>query len=233
MKDVTAFVFARGGSKGVRRKNLRLCGGKSLLARAVGVALDVEEVGRVIVSTEDQEIADAARACGAEVPFMRPAALAEDTAAEWLAWRHAIQAVEQIDGRKLDVFLSVPTTAPLREAEDVRRCLLALRDSDADIAITVTPARRHPSFNMVAIENGLARLVMPPAKAVVRRQQAAPVYDITTVAYAARTEFIMRASGIFEGKVAAAIVPEERAIDIDTELDLEIAEFLLGRRGRG
>ena len=161
---------------------------------------------------------------------MRPAELARDDAPEWLAWRHAIQTMEQRDGRKMDVFLSVPPTSPLREPEDVRQCLLALRNQGADIAITVTPARRHPSFNMVTVENGLARLVMPPAGVVVRRQQASPVYDITTVAYAARPEFILRANGLFEGTVAVAVVPEERALDIDTELDMEIAEFLLSRR---
>jgi CMP-N-acetylneuraminic acid synthetase len=228
--DIVAFIFARGGSKGVPRKNLRPCAGKPLLAHAIAAARQAEGVRRVVVSTEDPEIAQAARAWGAETPFMRPADLARDDAPEWLAWRHAIRTMEQLDGRRPDVFLSVPPTAPLRKPEDIDECLRALQTHDADIAIIVTPARRHPSFNMVTVDSGLARLVMPPAEAVVRRQQASPVYDVTTVAYAARPEFILRANGLFEGKVAVAVVPEERAIDIDTELDLEIADFLLRRR---
>ena len=228
--NIVGFIFARGGSKGVLRKNLSLCAGKPLLAHAITAARQAEGVRRVVVSTEDPEIAEVARTWGAEVPFMRPAELARDDAPEWLAWRHAIRALEEVGGQRLDVFLSVPATAPLRKAEDIDECLRALQTHDADVAITVTPARRHPSFNMVTVENGLARLMMPSGQAVVRRQQVSPAYDVKTVAYAARPEFILRANGLFEGKVAVAIVPEERAIDIDTELDLEIADFLLRRR---
>ena len=184
--NIVGFIFARGGSKGVLRKNLRLCAGKPLLAHAITAARQAEGVRRVVVSTEDPEIAEVARTWGAEVPFMRPAELARDDAPEWLAWRHAIRALEEVGGQRLDVFLSVPATAPLRKAEDIDECLRALQTHDADVAITVTPARRHPSFNMVTVENGLARLMMPSGQAVVRRQQVSPAYDVKTVAYAAR-----------------------------------------------
>jgi N-acylneuraminate cytidylyltransferase len=227
---VVAAVFARGGSKGVPRKNLRLLEGRSLLAHAVEAARATEGVDRVIVSTDDAEIAEEAGRCGAEVPFRRPSELATDEAPEWLAWRHAIRTLEEQDGRRPDILLTVPATAPLRQSVDVEECLRALVGSDADAVITVTPASRNPYFNMVRLEDGnRARLVIESGHGPSRRQDAPAVFDIATVAYAARSAFVLGAEGLFAGHVRAVIVPRERALDIDTELDLSLAEFLLSR----
>jgi N-acylneuraminate cytidylyltransferase len=161
---------------------------------------------------------------------MRPAELATDDSPEWLAWQHAIRTLDAADGRrKVDVLVAVPTTSPLRLAADVDACVDALLAGEADAVITVTPAARSPYFNMVVIEDGFARPVIPPAGPIHRRQDAPELFDMTTIAYAARAGFVVRAQGLFEGKVRAVVVPRERAIDIDTELDLEFAEFLAGR----
>lgn len=226
---VLAAVFARGGSKGVPRKNIRLLAGKPLIAYAIGAALSSRWIDRVIVSTDDQEIAEVARQYGSQVPFIRPAELARDDSPEWLAWQHAIRAMMSAGVPKIDVFVSLPPTSPLRAVEDVDACIQALIESDADLVITVKPAERNPYFNMVILnEAGYARLVMPAGEAVHRRQFAPAMYDMTTVAYAARPEFVLNANSMFEGKVKAVPVPPERALDIDTELDFRIAEFLLG-----
>lgn len=229
---VVAAVFARGGSKGVFRKNVRALGGVPLIGRAITMARAVARVSRVIVSTDDLEIADVARQFGAEVPFMRPFELATDQAPEWLAWRHLVQSVGEGFGQSpSDVLLSVPTTSPLRAVEDLDACLDGLVLSTADIALTVTPAARHPAFNMVTRdEMGLASLAMPLGGALDRRQDAPPMFDITTVAYAAKAAFVLRATSIFEGRVASVVVPAERALDIDTEYDWQIAECLIARR---
>ena len=116
-----AFIFARGGSKGIPRKNLKLLGGKPLLAWSIEMGQSIPEAERVFVSTEDDEIAEVANVFGAEV-IPRPAELAKDTSPEWLAWQHAIQSVQAKYGL-FDRFLSLPTTAPLRIEEDVRKCL--------------------------------------------------------------------------------------------------------------
>ena len=225
---IVGAIFARGGSKGLPRKNLRELAGKPLLAHAIEVARRTPSIQRVIVSTDDAEIADAARQWGAEVPFVRPAELARDESPEWLAWQHAIREMERLDGRRMDALVSVPATSPLRAAEDVEACIQSLLTTDADLVLTVTPSARSPYFNMVTLgEGGLARLVIAPPEAVHRRQDAPPVYDITTVAYAARAEFVLRAEGMFAGRVRAVVVPRERALDIDTEMDLQFAEFLL------
>jgi len=226
---VVAAVFARGGSKGLPRKNLLPLGGKALLVRAIESARSVPSVSRVVVSTDDPEIAAVARSAGAEVPFLRPAELATDSAPEWLAWQHLIRHLVEADGSSaMDVLLSVPTTSPLRSVDDLERCVAVVRDTDADVAVTVRPADRNPYFNMVTLDSdGCAHLVMRTDDAVSQRQSAPPVYDLTTVAYAARPGFVLRSSGLFEGKVRAVIVPAERAIDIDTALDFQVAECLL------
>ena len=223
------FFFAGGVSKGIPRKNLRVFSGKPLIAHAIDVARASRLVDRVVVSTDDPEIAEEARRFGAEVPFLRPKELAQDDTPEWLAWRHAIGAV-RADGGGLDIFLSLPPTSPLRSVEDVDACVSMLLGSDADIVITAMSSDRNPFFNMISLDAaGFAHPVVTPAKPIFRRQDAPIVYDMTTVAYAARPDFILRASGIFEGKVKAVFVPAHRAIDIDSEADFEYAEFLAGR----
>lgn len=223
-----AFIFARGGSKGVPRKNLRLLAGRPLVAHSIEAALACPSVDRVVVSTDDEEIASAARRHGALVPFMRPAELAQDKSPEWLAWRHAISAYEEICGETVGLFVSLPPTSPLRGMDDVEACIAAMRDESADVAITVTPAHRNPYFNMVSLdESGFARIMIAREQGIARRQDAPAAYDITTVAYAARPDFVRQASGIFAGRVKAVVVPIERSLDIDTPFDFRLAELLL------
>jgi N-acylneuraminate cytidylyltransferase len=224
---VVGLIFARGGSKRVLRKNIRLLAGKPLIAYAIETAKASSYIQRVVVSTEDEEIADVARQFGAEVPFMRPPELARDDVTAWASWQHAI--TELAKAREIDVTVVLPPPAPLRATEDVDACIEHLMNSDADAVIAVKAAERNPYFNMVQLdEAGYAHLVMPTDK--LTRQTVPQVYDITAVAFASRPAFVMGAKSLFEGKVRTVTVPAERAVDIDTELDLEFAEFLLARR---
>jgi N,N'-diacetyl-8-epilegionaminate cytidylyltransferase len=188
-------------------------------------------VGAVIVSTDDEEIAATALADGAHVPMLRPAELATDTAPEWLAWRHAVAELAPLVpgcvGFK--TFVAVPATAPLREPADIDRSCEALWSSGADIVISVTPAKSSPYFNMVELVGGRAKLAGGTA-GVTRRQDAPELFDITPVAYATTPAHIGRAEGIFDGEVAAVVVPEERALDIDTPWDLHLADLVLAER---
>ncbi len=185
------------------------------------------------MSTDAPEIADVARAHGADVPFLRPAELARDNSPEWLAWRHALEYLRATYGRYPEAMVSVPPTAPLRVPDDIERCLDEYEKGDADIVVTVSDAHRSPYFNMVRHKaDGTVELVISPTGTVMRRQDAPAVYDMTTVAYVARPEFVMTQPGIFAGRVRAVNVPVERAIDIDTLLDFRIAETLLLERSR-
>lgn len=226
-----AFIFARGGSKGLPGKNIRLLGGKPLIAWSIEHALAVKRIERVIVSTDSEEIAEVARAHGAEVPFMRPAELAGDKSSEWLAWRHALNYLRETMGILPEVMVSIPTTAPLRLVLDIESCLDEYEKGGTDMVITVTDAHRSPYFNMVKSNtDGTVGLVNQPQSAIVRRQDAPAVYDMTTVCYVANPEFVMTHNAIFDGRVKAVHVPTERAIDIDTLLDFQITESLLNIR---
>jgi N-acylneuraminate cytidylyltransferase len=222
------FIFARGGSKGLPGKNIKMLAGMPLIGHAITIARSMPFIETVIVSTDDPLIASVAREFGAEVPFLRPAEFASDTASEWLAWRHAIEWFEKMRG-PFDIFVSLPPTSPFRSVEDVLSCVEALdADCSTDAVITVREAERNPFFNMVVFgEDGYAHPVMSVEKGIVRRQDAPEVYDVTTVAYAVRPGFVKRSSGLFDGAVRTVLVPAERALDIDTPYDFEVAEAIV------
>lgn len=221
-----AFIFARAGSKGVSRKNLRCAGGKPLLAHSICCAKACPSVDRVIVSTEDEEIADVAAHWGADVPFIRPAELARDDAPEWLAWQHAVGSLRNA-GIPLGTFLSIPPTSPLRAVDDIENCLGLFSATACDLVLTATPANRSPYFNMVSIEPDQSARLIASGDRISRRQDTPRSYNITTVAYVARPDYVLEAAGLWDGDVRAQIVPTERSLDIDNEWDLKIADWAL------
>ena len=224
-------ICARGGSKGVPGKNIRVLNGKPLIVHAIEMALRIEEIDRVIVSTDSKEIAKVVETTAADLPFMRPAELASDQSSEWYVWRHAIQYLKDNEGEEYDGVVVVPTVAPLRDIEDVSACIREFEKGEADIVITVTEAHRNPYFNMVCEDdNGCCHLVVPPEGRVIRRQDAPEVYDMTTVAYVVRPDFVMSSDSLFTGRVKSVQIPYERALDIDTEFDFQLAEYLMNKR---
>lgn len=229
--DTVALIFARGGSKGLPGKNIKHLAGKPLIGWAIEHAKAVSRIKRVLVSTDSEEIAAVALEFGAEVPFLRPAELARDDSPEWLAWRHALEYLQKRDGFLPYAMVSVPVTAPLRLPIDIENCLDIYKLGDVDVVVTVTDPHRNPYFNMVKLnEDGTAGLVISPPTGVIRRQDAPAVYDMTTVAYVVRPEFVLTHSSTFAGRVRALHVPIERSIDIDTLLDFEIAELMMKKR---
>ncbi|MEM6160911.1 acylneuraminate cytidylyltransferase family protein [Erwinia sp. P6884] len=224
-----AFIFARGGSKGLPGKNVKYLSGKPLIAWSIIIAQNVSSVDEVFVSTDDNEIARVANEYGATV-INRPAELASDTSPEWLSWRHAIEWVQKERG-EFDIFISLPATSPLRIVDDVNRALKTFVERDADLCIGITPANRSPYFNMVVQDSQKQlRLAIKPVGQVTRRQDAPAVYDITTVVYISKPDFILKSNGIFDGKVVGVEIPKERAVDIDDETDFLLAEVIMERR---
>lgn len=221
-----AFIFARGGSKGLPGKNIKPLAGKPLLQYSIDTALASDLIEQVFVSTDDQAIAQVAIEGGA-ILIERPAELATDQSPEWLSWCHAVEWATEHYG-SFDGFVSLPATSPLRSQEDVEAAILKRQAETADICIAVTPASRSPYFNMVKYnEAGFVELVNQPEGEVSRRQDAPKVFDITTVVYATTPEFVLNNYGLFSGKVASIEVPKARAVDIDDIYDFRLAEAII------
>jgi len=225
--SIVACIFARAGSKGMPNKNIRNFRGKPLISWAVEQALQVRQINEVFVSTDSEEIAEIARIAGANVPFIRPSELATDTSPEWHSWQHFIKFLADENEKLPEVFLSLPSTSPLRSTIDVENCLNEFKKGNADFVVGITPSVRNPYFNMVKKgEDNQVDLVIQQGDKYSRRQDTPEVFDLTTVCYVGKPATILTKNSIFEGKVAGVEIPRERAIDIDTELDFQIAEFL-------
>ncbi|MGB5886575.1 MAG: acylneuraminate cytidylyltransferase family protein [Acinetobacter venetianus] len=221
-----AFIFARGGSKGLPGKNIKPLAGKPLLQYSIDTALASDLIEQVFVSTDDQSIAQVAIEGGA-ILIERPAELATDQSPEWLSWRHAVEWATEHYG-SFDGFISLPATSPLRSQDDVEAAILKRQAKTADICIAVTPASRSPYFNMVKYnEAGFVELVNQPEGEVSRRQDAPKVFDITTVVYATTPEFVLNNYGLFSGHVTSIEVPKARAVDIDDIYDFRLAEAII------
>ena len=213
-------------------KNVLNFSGKPLIAWSIEQALAVKRIDRVIVSTDSEQIAKIALKYGAEVPFIRPADLATDFSPEILAWKHGLKYLKESPGEYPEVFLSIPTTSPLRLSSDIDLCLDEFLIRKPDIVVTVTDPHRNPYFNMLRIDTeGFCRLVIPDQESTARRQDAQEVFDMTTVCYVADPFFIEKCESILEGRVRSIHIPAERAIDIDTLMDFQFAEFIQSKRG--
>lgn len=221
-----AFIFARGGSKGLPGKNIRPLAGKPLIQYSIETAKKCPSIGEVFVSTDDTAIAEIALQAGAVI-IERPAELASDTSPEWLSWRHGIEWVESHYG-EFQNFISLPATSPLRNVSDVEGAISKLKNSLADICISVTPASRSPYFNMIKVlDDQSCELVIKPEGAVTRRQDAPDVFDITTVVYVSTPTFIKNNDSLFSGKVTSVVIPKDRAVDIDDIYDFKLAEAIV------
>ncbi|AQS38853.1 CMP-N-acetylneuraminic acid synthetase [Shewanella psychrophila] len=221
-----AFIFARGGSKGLPGKNIKPLAGKPLLQYSIDTALASPSIDKVFVSTDDSGISKVAVESGA-ILIERPVELATDTSPEWLSWRHSVEWVEEHYG-EFDGFISLPATSPLRGVIDVEAAIEQRMKVDADICISVTPASRSPYFNMIKkTQDGLVELVNKSEADVTRRQDAPEIFDITTVVYASTPQFVLGNYGLFSGKVTSIEVPKARAVDIDDIYDFRLAEAIL------
>jgi CMP-N,N'-diacetyllegionaminic acid synthase len=226
--NIVGAICARGGSKGVPRKNLRPLAGKPLIAHAIQCANACSMLRRVVVSTDDHEIAHIAKEYGAEVPFIRPAHLARDDSSKWPVFQHLVEALEHYDGQRVDVLVDLDAGVPLRKPSDIDECVNQLLSGTADLVATAYEAERNPYFNMVELKaDGFARIVKSPEVPIVCRQAAPTVYSLSPAVYAIRRDTLWKYGHWSEAKLQIYRLPRERAIDIDSELDFRLTEFLM------
>ena len=222
-----ASICARGGSKGVPGKNIRPLLGKPLIAWTIEQALKVPAIERVVVSTDSPEIAAVAEAAGARVPFLRPAELATDSAPKVPVIRHLVDR-ENTSGIAVSRVVDLDPTSPLREVTDIEACLGLLTD-DVDVVITGYGAEKNPYFNMVeALPGGGFGLCKASATAFDRRQDTPAVYAMNASIYVwwERTLDL----GLFGPHTRLHVMPRERSIDIDSEVDFALVELLMKRK---
>ncbi len=218
-----SFIFARGGSKGIKNKNITKINGKPLIFYSISLAKKISGKN-VYVSTDSLSIKRISEKYGASV-IMRPKSISKDKSLEIFAWKHAINYLNQ---RNIffDIFLSLPTTSPLRNLYDIKKAISLLKK--CDLVVTGSVSKRSPWFNMVQVNKDLnVELLVKNKKKITRRQDVPKTYDLTTVAYVAKASYILGAKGIFDGKVKLSEIPVDRALDIDDKFDLKIAKLLM------
>jgi len=230
---VLGIVTARGGSKGVPGKNLRPLLGKPLLQYTAEAALAAQRLTRVILSTEDPQIAEAGRQCGLEVPFKRPIELARDATPHLPVLQDAVRRLEAA-GESYDAILTLQPTNPLRLASDIDGAIALLEKTGADSVISfVDVGEKHPARMKFIDEQG--RVIDPPFAEKMegqRRQELQKLYLRDGSIYLTRRDVLMKQHSLKGRDCRAWIMPEDRACNIDTPLDFYIAEQLLKYHAR-
>jgi CMP-N,N'-diacetyllegionaminic acid synthase len=229
---VLGLINARGGSKGIPGKNWKLLGGRPLIAYAIEAGLNSSRIGRTVVSTDHPEIADIARQAGADVPFMRPAELAEDKTLQIDVIRHAIDTLAQ-QGDDYDAVCVLQPTCPLRSPQDVDGALELMERERADTVITVTDVGGyHPATYYRRKDDGLIEPLMASPGAGVLRQNFEQIWWRNGAVYAIRTEVVCERRSLYGDRVFGYPMPRERSVNIDEPLDWVVAEALLQARVR-
>ncbi|WP_312504881.1 acylneuraminate cytidylyltransferase family protein [Lysinibacillus sp.] len=226
-------ICARGGSKGVKNKNLRELLGKPLIAHSILQAKKSNLFDIITVSSDSDEILKVAKQYGADYTIKRPEELATDTAAKLPVIQHCVEQTEQLSGLKFDTLVDIDATSPLRTVEDLKNAVVMLENhNSASNLITGALARRNPYFNLVEEhDDGYVRLSKSLETSIVRRQDAPKTYDMNASIYIWKREAFFEGQSIFSNNTILYVMPEERSYDIDSELDFDIVQFLAEKRG--
>ena len=225
-------VPARGGSKGVPGKNVKLLAGKPLLQYTIDAALDAAALSRVVLTTDDEEIAALGRALGVSVPFLRPAHLADDRAPMLGVVQHAVEAVEAAGDERYDGVCLLQPTSPMRPPGLIDRCIALLEESGADAVITVlpVPAEHNPHWVFETDADGWLRLATGEAQPIARRQDLPAAHHREGSVYVTRRS-ALDAGSLYGDRVLGVVVDPELSVNIDGPSDWTRAEQLLTARG--
>lgn len=228
---VLGLVPARGGSKGIPRKNIMPLCGKPLLQYTAEAALTSRRLSKVILSTEDEEIADVGRRCGLSVPFLRPLELARDDTPTLPVVEHAVRWMEG-HGEHFDAICLLQPTSPMRAPEDIDSCIDLLARSGADSVVTVlpVPAEYNPHWVYFRDKDGLLSLSTGEADPVTRRQALPPAFHREGSVYVTRRDVLMEAHSLYGSRLAGFVLDPSRSVNIDGPADWQRAVALLSQR---
>jgi CMP-N-acetylneuraminic acid synthetase len=225
---VLGLVPARGGSKGIPRKNIRILAGRPLLEYTAEAAAQAHRLDRVILSTDDDEIAEVGRRCGLEVSFLRPPELARDETPTVDVVQHALNWLEA-RGAVFDAVCLLQPTSPLRRAEDIDACVELCERSGADAVVTIVPVppEHNPHWVYFQSGDGELRLATGESAPIPRRQDLPPAFHRDGSVYVTRTEVLRRQNSLYGRRLLGYPLDGARSINIDTPADWDRAEALL------
>jgi N-acylneuraminate cytidylyltransferase len=224
-KRVLAIIPARGGSKGVPRKNIRQIAGKPLIAWTIEEAKKSRYIDCIVLSTEDREIADVAKAWDCEVPFLRPVELAQDETPGIEPVIHIINNLQD----QYDYIVLLQPTSPLRRVDDIDGCIDHMRKHHAPLCVTVCEVEKSPYWMYETDDSCHLIPVISDRHLLLRRQDMPIVYSLNGAVYAGEASYVKRIRTFLTNETIAYVMPKERSLDIDTELDMKICDFLLSR----
>lgn len=223
--NIVAIIPARGGSKGIPRKNIKDLDRKPLIAHIIETALKVRGLDRVIVSTDDKKIAEMAKKYGAEVPFNRPKELARDETPTLPVLQHVVKYLEEEENYKPGIVVLFYTILLFISAERVSEAIELLKEGEFDSVLSVVEDRGH-----YWIEGNEGYKKLHP-KVLKNRQFTKPLFKENGAIYICRRDLLMRKNEIVGGKIGFLVMKRDESIDIDELIDFEFAEFLMNRRG--
>jgi CMP-N,N'-diacetyllegionaminic acid synthase len=228
---VLCVIGARGGSQGLPDKNIKELLGKPLIAWTIEAALKTPEIDKVIVSSDSKNILSIAREYGAETPFLRPDFLSDSKVGKFDVWKHALDSCEKFYNEEYEIFVDLDCTNPLRDVTDISNVIKQLRASiyrGVDTVFSICEARKNPYFNMVEIlDNGALSMSKTLGPTVIRRQDAPPVYEHVASIYAMLPEKIKKKDHLLSGHSEGYDIGFEKSLDIDSEFDFKLVEYLM------
>ena len=223
--NIVCIVPARGGSKGIPGKNIKELHGKPLIAYAIAAARASKYIDRIIVSTDDQKIADVAIAWGAQVPILRPSRLAQDSTPTLPAVLHMLEHLKRVEGYEPDMHVLIQPTSPLVQSEDIDRTIETLMRTKMDSCVTVSEVSQKPE-RMYALKGAALKPYVSKGKTA-PRQKLPKLYHLNGAVYATLVKVLPK--GIIAKRTSGVVMPLERSVDIDTMLDFAFADFLMSR----
>jgi len=224
-------IAARGGSKGVKNKNIRLLCGLPLIAYTIKQAKRWGKADRIVCSTDSEKIANIVRQYGAEIPFMRPNDLATDTAGKIDVLKHAVETIEKQNKEKYSIIVDLDVTAPLRQISDIDGAVKLFLDKRPKTVFSVSPSRRNPYFNMIELNKNGYPVLVKDGIPILRRQDAPLVYDVNASIYVYDRNYLLDkgTKRPISDRSLVWIMDEFSAFDIDSEADFQFVEFLVSK----
>jgi N-acylneuraminate cytidylyltransferase/CMP-N,N'-diacetyllegionaminic acid synthase len=220
-------IPARGGSKGLPRKNIRQLAGKPLIAWTIEAALRSQVPSRVVLSTDDPEILNVGLQWGAEAPFLRPIELAQDQSGSVDVILHAVHWLADNENYLPEYVMFLQPTSPLRSSEDIQQAVRLIRDKQADAVVSVNPVHQHPYWMKTISTDGRLVNFLSTERPYTSRQDLPPTYALNGAIYLIKRDVFLAQRSLNVENTLAYVMPSERSLDIDTPWDFHLAELVL------